>query len=697
MRHLKNLIPGAALCRAIIPSLLLSLFLPGVIFSATPLDISENPRVNVIPHVDYMMDHAKEFTIDDIASGKYDAEWKKSDQEYLNFGVNPSAVWLRVQLKLGGAKDRYFAVEYSGHDRIDLYSPDGRGGFLHSFAGDTLPFAQREISYRNPVFKVESAGGDVVTYYFRFFSSGSFVLPMFVITEALLKGSIDKQNFFLGLYYGIMLVILAFSFFIWYAFRNDSYLYFVFYLSMLTLAQFSLDGYSHQHLWPTALFWSNIAGVVFIFMLGAGLAQFTRSFLNFQTTSPIFDRLFKLLVAVNIALIPVVFFAYSKTVMVAILINMVMPLMIVIASVILVFKKNHLARYFIIGFGIYLGGVIFRAFLYAGIIPSSVVGFYSLHIGSIAEIIFLSIALIERITAIRKENENNQKLIIQHQKQALAAQAKLNEAYARFVPQQFLQFLEKKSIEDVKLGDAVQRDMTVMFLDIRSFTAISEQMSPEENFRFLNAIFKRVGPIVRNHGGFIDKYIGDAIMALFPSSPEEAVKAAVSMQKMILRLNRIRERMSRNPIEVGIGIHTGNLMLGTIGESQRMEGTVIADAVNLASRIEGLTKRYHARILISQEVADQITNPESYGLRRLDKIKVKGKENLVTILEVFDGDPETVAEKKRSSLKEFLKGVEQILEGNKKEGLSILKNISMSFPEDKTVHALAALTVEKGV
>ncbi|MEG3844496.1 ATP-binding protein, partial [Microcoleus sp. herbarium14] len=168
--------------------------------------------------------------------------------------------------------------------------------------------------------------------------------------------------------------------------------------------------------------------------------------------------------------------------------------------------------------------------------------------------------------------------------------AKLNAAYGRFVPHDFLSLLEKPSIIEVKLGDNQERDMTVLFADIRSFTALSEQMTPPENFAFINTYLGRVSPAIRKNHGFIDKYIGDAVMALFPTFPEDGVRAAIDMQQEVNFFNEQREKNGLFPIKIGVGLHAGNLMLGTIGERERMESTVIADAVNLASRLEGLTK-----------------------------------------------------------------------------------------------------------
>jgi len=224
--------------------------------------------------------------------------------------------------------------------------------------------------------------------------------------------------------------------------------------------------------------------------------------------------------------------------------------------------------------------------------------------------------------------------------------AQLNKAYERFVPSQFLQFLEKSSIIDVELGDQVQLEMSVLFSDIRDFTTLSESMTPEDNFRFINSYLSRMEPVINENNGFIDKYIGDAIMALFSGEADNAVKAGIAMLHRLVEYNQIRTNSGNVPIQIGIGINTGSLMLGTVGGQNRMDGTVISDAVNLASRVEGLTKNYGVSLLITQETYSRLENPSQYAIRTLDTVKVKGKSELVTIYEVFDGDsPEIKAGK----------------------------------------------------
>ncbi|MCK5718982.1 MAG: response regulator [Thiomargarita sp.] len=215
--------------------------------------------------------------------------------------------------------------------------------------------------------------------------------------------------------------------------------------------------------------------------------------------------------------------------------------------------------------------------------------------------------------------------------------SKLNMAYSRFVPRQFLQYLNKESIVDVQLGDQVEKEMSILFSDIRSFTSISENMSPEDNFKFINSYLSCMEPIIIKYDGFIDKYIGDAIMALFGGNADSAVTAGIKMLKQLEIYNQEQSGLLP-PIRIGIGINTGLLMLGTVGGHQRMDGTVISDSVNLASRIEGLTKNYGVPLLISHQTYSRLENPNSYAIRMIDKVKVKGKSQSVTVYEVFDAD-----------------------------------------------------------
>ena len=251
----------------------------------------------------------------------------------------------------------------------------------------------------------------------------------------------------------------------------------------------------------------------------------------------------------------------------------------------------------------------------------------------------------ERHKFIEKLFELNQNL-----EKSLDAESELTDAYGRFVPHQFLNLLGYESIIDVNLGDQVQQEMSVLFADIRDFTTLSETMTPQENFNFINAYLSRMEPAITSNNGFIDKYIGDAIMALFSDFADDAVKAGIAMLNILTNYNEDRQRVGYIPIQIGIGINSGSLMLGTVGGKSRMDSTVISDAVNLASRIEGLTKDYSVPLLISHQTLERLRNPADYAIRIVDKVQVKGKSQYVVVYEVFDADPPEIMSAKLANL-----------------------------------------------
>lgn len=257
--------------------------------------------------------------------------------------------------------------------------------------------------------------------------------------------------------------------------------------------------------------------------------------------------------------------------------------------------------------------------------------------------------------------------------------SKINSAYGRFVPHDFLQLLNKESIVDVQLGDQTQKDMTVMFSDIRSFTSLSEKMTPQENFNFLNSFFQRMGPLIRENHGFIDKYIGDGVMALFPVSADDALNAAIAMHTELDVYNTHRRNTGYEPIRIGIGLHTGALMLGTIGEEKRMEGTVISDSVNLASRIEELTKFFDVSILASRATIEQMKG--SFNHRFLGKTHVKGKTEVIPVCEVFV-NPEKDRLKMETKAN-FEKGLEKYLMKSFAESSICFAGVLERNPEDR--------------
>jgi DNA-binding response OmpR family regulator/class 3 adenylate cyclase len=234
-------------------------------------------------------------------------------------------------------------------------------------------------------------------------------------------------------------------------------------------------------------------------------------------------------------------------------------------------------------------------------------------------------------------------------------QAALINAYERFVPRQFLSLLDKKSILDINLGDQIEKEMSILFTDIRGFTSISETLTLQDNFEFINSYLGQMQPIIKAHHGFIDKFIGDAIMALFPTSADDAICAGIAMLKRLTKYNQLLQTAGFEPLNIGIGINTGPLMLGVLGGQDRMEGTVIADAVNVAARVESLTKTYDTALIITENTYQKL-EASQYLMRVIDRVTVKGKTQPVTVYEVFDAQSPALIELKSTTLPDFEQG-----------------------------------------
>jgi len=261
--------------------------------------------------------------------------------------------------------------------------------------------------------------------------------------------------------------------------------------------------------------------------------------------------------------------------------------------------------------------------------------------------------------------------------------SKINHAFSRFVPHEFLRFLGYESILDIKLGDQVQKNMAVMFIDIKDFTRLSENMSPKESFDFINTFLGVVSPLIRRSGGFIDKFIGDAIMALFPGGADDALGSAVLISDELKKLNEERKRLDLEPIHIGTGLHSGDLMLGMIGEELRMEGTVISDVVNTASRLEGLTKVFDSNVIISSDILDALSYSNLYHFRYLGKTRVKGKNNILDVYGVIEADDPLKIKFEKASAEAFEAGIKEFYEKNFTRASVHFNEVLKNHPADK--------------
>lgn len=262
--------------------------------------------------------------------------------------------------------------------------------------------------------------------------------------------------------------------------------------------------------------------------------------------------------------------------------------------------------------------------------------------------------------------------------------ARIYQAYVRFIPQQFLSLLNKGGLINIMPGDHIQAEMTIVFSDLRSFTSLSEKMSPQETFKFLNTYLKYMGPVLTKHHGFVDKYLGDGILAIFPhtNNAEDALSAAIDIMKRLDLYNIEAATLHKTKLSMGVGINTGLVILGTVGDEHRMDGTVISDAVNLSSRVQSLTKKYGAPILITQETYSRLKNPDQFAIRKIAKAKIRGKKRGVILYEIMDADPPDVLELKKSYLDEFNLALSCYYKHDDEKALALFTAIVDKNPND---------------
>ena len=253
-------------------------------------------------------------------------------------------------------------------------------------------------------------------------------------------------------------------------------------------------------------------------------------------------------------------------------------------------------------------------------------------------------------------------LLYRNLEHTLEVQTRLTNAHARFVPHQFLAALGREHIQDVELGDSASKELSVVFSDIREFTPLIERLGPEKSIRFINSFLRHMEPSILKHGGFVDNYIGDAVMALFDDPVDGAVAAGVDMLRALERFNEVRLRDGAAPVQIGVGINTGPLMLGTIGGPSRMKCSVIGDTVNLAARVESLTKQLGVPMLIGEDTFSRLRDPSRFRIRPVDRVRVVGRTDPVTLYEVFDTNPEPLRHAKLESIATYGLGLKAYYE-----------------------------------
>ncbi|MBX7058417.1 MAG: hypothetical protein K1X75_10165 [Leptospirales bacterium] len=571
-----------------------------------------------------------------------ESEWQAPADRRLNFGYSTDAIWIRFQVQNTARRPLLLEISSPLLDHVEVYRQSEAGDFSRFESGRSTPFRQREFNNERLLFSLRDDSG-AQQLFVRVRSDSSLNCEMRVWSRESYFEQSTVNRMIVAMIYGAILLMAFYNLSLFFSIRDHNYLLYSLFQIAAVFFFICFEGDAHRFLFPDhPEIPKHLTGMLpgLVCMLAA---HFSQRFLQVRENFP---TGYWLLQAVRILSA----FPFSEpwlgplAIRAAVAMALIAPIVIFASAVVCAWRGYRPARFFLLAWSLFLLSSAVLGLAVSGILPRSFLVEQGVAISSVIEALLLSLALGDRI-------QMEQKLAFQNQ-------AELAHSYARFVPSQFMLLLDKRRITEVRLGDAVGREMSVLFSDIRSFTSLSEAMTPEENFRFLNAILGHTGPAIRKHRGFIDKYMGDAIMALFPESPEDAVRAAITMKQDLRAYNARRASSGYQPLKIGIGINTGQLMLGTIGEPERMEGTVISDTVNLASRVEGLTKFYDATLLLTENTLFRMEDPTRYRYRIVDRVRVKGKQEPVSVFEIFDGDDEDSVAAKSRTLSEFEHGLQ---------------------------------------
>jgi adenylate cyclase len=256
--------------------------------------------------------------------------------------------------------------------------------------------------------------------------------------------------------------------------------------------------------------------------------------------------------------------------------------------------------------------------------------------------------------------------------------------FEKFVPPAYLRRIAAKGLRSIRLGEADQQEVTILCCDIRGFTSLSEKFTPSELIAFMNRLLERMTRAVSGQGGVIDKFIGDALLCIFEGhdSAQRAVACGIEMLGEVKTFNTEEGRQKDQPIRIGIGLHSGPVILGTIGSSERMDSTVLGLTVNLAKRLEEITKKIGVDMLISEQVARRLPDKNHYRLRDLGEAWVKGALTPLTIFEVFDHDPPELRSLKDQVGPIMTEGIGLIRHGHLEPALSKFQEAQFILPQD---------------
>jgi len=258
------------------------------------------------------------------------------------------------------------------------------------------------------------------------------------------------------------------------------------------------------------------------------------------------------------------------------------------------------------------------------------------------------------------------------------------DVFEKFVPPAYLRRIASKGLRSIRLGEADQQEVTILCCDIRGFTPLSERFTPSQLIAFVNQLLERITKAVSRQGGVIDKFIGDAVLCIFEgnNSAERAIACGIGMLREVHSFNAEEGRPKDQTVQIGVGLHSGPVILGTIGSLERMDSTVLGLTVNLAKRLEEVTKVLGIDMLISGQVVARLPKEHPYRFRELGEVWVKGSLSPLHIFEVYEQNSTPIKNLKDRVRPLMTEGFHLIRHGHLGAALSKFQEAQSISPQD---------------
>ncbi len=659
-------------------------------------DPSESPyRFNILQNIQVIEGLNDEARIEEVSQN-----WDKYNPQYpesVNVKENVT-YWLKAQIK-GNQQLRKHILQIApelGNDLVNFniinaYHFDKNGKWVHQVTGLDIPSKDRVFKFWIPLIEVDVPANDTIELYVqvKMDQKDKRFLPEQLGINHIDESSIWPNQIYFGIAQSVFYAILIFQFFyvllLYLMEREKMQLYLTFLMigSFLAIA-FTLDNYREFVILSTWRSYHDNLSFLRIFLIMLGQLKFTQHYFNYPNQSFFVQKVIPCVVGIGGTLIIISSFTRDITQ------KNPLPFILLIVAWGLSFymaitskqKASFIKRLYFVAFLppiLVLCVMLFYSFnLNLFHIENYNRTFDFLNKGILITMSALALSAGYRSRKIKEEKE-------EELKRNLKAEQEINKAINKFVPNEFISALGKKGITDVQLEDHTEREVTVLFSDIRGYTSLSEKLSPTENFKFVSNYSAQMGPIIRSNGGFINQYLGDGIMALFIDNPEGALKAAIEMHQINNQNNNQRMHEGNPDLTIGIGIHTGPLIMGVLGDEDRFDAATISDTVNAAARVEGLTKQYGCNILLSDASIRKV-NESQFGLRYLEPVQVKGKKQVIKIYECFDGDKPALLDLKTKSLLSFKEASIAYLNKDFEKAINLFEDIPKRNLEDHTAH-----------